>query len=391
MTDAHTNLIINLGSASKKFACFRSGRCLMNAHYEHTADGFVEAHDGASSRAIDQHAYDHALSHFADTVRAAHGLPSDSAPALVGLRLVSPGRMFAEHRIFDEPYEAALREVAAREPAHLMPSLDMLDEVRATFPGIPVLAISDSAFHRTLPDRARIYALPRAEREAFDIEHFGYHGLSMGSIAHTLSERPGGTPRRTVVCHLGSGASITALLEGKSIDTSMGYSPLDGLIMSSRCGALDPGAVLRLAEEKNADELTQLFYKRSGLLALSELSNDMRVLLDNEATHANARMAVEAFVYRVQTYVGAYAVALGGLDALVFSGTIGERSAPIREKICAGLGVVGVTLDDEKNAAPTDGDDIATAESTARVLVLRTDETAEMARIMDAWRATHNG
>ena len=228
--------------------------------------------------------------------------------------------------------------------------------------------------------RAKNYALPKDIIEKEDLKRFGYHGISLSNIVRTLSSRPWGIEKKVIICHLGSGSSVTAIYDGKSIDTSMGYSPLSGLPMSSRVGDIDVGAVLHLAENKSIKELEELFYTKSGFLAISDLSNDMRVLIDRDKDgHVGATNAIETFSYMIRKYIGMYVSVLGGVDAIVFSGTIGERSFIIRERICRELGWLNIRINNERNIHAKSGDKI-TEDGCLNVYVVNTDEDFEIAK-----------
>ncbi|WP_353806315.1 hypothetical protein [Mesorhizobium sp.] len=235
-------------------------------------------------------------------------------------------------------------------------------------------------FHAERPRLATLYALPRALTES-GIMSFGFHGISYGHIASQLRERYGPTAGgRAVVAHLGSGASLCAMREGKSVATTMGFSPLDGLVMSTRSGSLDPGVILYLLQDRKmlADEISQLLYDRSGLLGVSGISGDMQRLLDLDDPHAAE--AVDLFVYRAGREIGSLAAALGGLDTLVFTAGIGENSPLIREKICEAAAWLGVTIDAERNR---EGDErIGASGAAVDVLVIPTDEERAVAAQM---------
>ena len=323
-------LAINLGSSSKKYALYVRDACVFAAHFEKTETGFAVTYDGGAAEEINAAGYEHAL---AQVLTYAKKIYCGTLRA-VGIRIVAVGRHFADHTRIDAAYRDMLAREAERDPDHIPLVVAELAELKRLLPDTSVIAVSDSAFHTTMPEVARRYALPRDIAERDDIVHAGFHGLSVASAAGHLEKITGVMPARTLVCHLGSGASVTALLHGKSIATSMGYSPLSGVPMSTRVGDSDPEAVLRLAEEYGIAETRKILYTTSGLLALSEQSGDMRVLLDAEKRgDARAAFAIESFVYHVRLFIGAYAAVLGGVDALVFSGTIGVRSEPLRSRI----------------------------------------------------------
>ncbi|MCR4311427.1 MAG: acetate kinase, partial [Candidatus Taylorbacteria bacterium] len=250
-------------------------------------------------------------------------------------------------------------------------------------PHIPIIGVSDSAFHSTLPAEAYTYALPHDVVEKWNIRKFGYHGSSFASVARKVGDMQGGVPTRMIICHLGSGSSITAVKDGKSIDTTMGFTPLEGLVMGTRVGDVDAGAVIHVGEvlDSSFADLEKLFYTKSGMLGVSGTSGDIRDLLAREFQgDERAKLALNVFVYRIQKYIGSYIAVLGGLDALVFCATIGERSFIMRKRICHTLGVFGVTIDEEKNKEVISRDSFIHKEGSVPVVVMTTDEMGEIAR-----------
>ncbi|RWB32420.1 MAG: acetate/propionate family kinase [Mesorhizobium sp.] len=298
----------------------------------------------------------------------------------VGHRIVHGGRDFTAATILDPPTLEALRALAPLAPLHQPDNLEIVELARRLLPKAAQIGCFDTAFHADRPRLATLYALPRALTES-GITSFGFHGISYGHIASQLRERYGPTAGgRAVVAHLGSGASLCAMREGKSVATTMGFSPLDGLVMSTRSGSLDPGVILYLLQDRkmSADEISRLLYDRSGLLGVSGISGDMQRLLDLDDPHAAE--AVDLFVYRAGREIGSLAAALGGLDTLVFTAGIGENSPLIREKICEAAAWLGVTIDAERNR---EGDErIGASGSAVDVLVIPTDEERAVAAQM---------
>lgn len=363
---ARSVVAINTGSSSHKYALFTDDVRVLDAHYERTEEGYALTLEGVTE-GVGGDVFARSREDFF-TRLSVRGIRIDA----IGVRVVAPGAYFAAHRRVDAAYLAQLQKVAVYDPAHITPVLSLLSSLIAELPATPVFAVSDSAFHSTMGTSARTVPLSKVLREEHDIARFGYHGLSYTALAREFSKG------RVIACHLGSGASVCAIHDGVSVETSMGFSPLSGLIMSSRVGDIDPAAVLHLVRSESPENVLNALYKESGLLALSGLSDDMRVLLAHEATHTGAREAIDAFVHRIVHYIGAYTALMGGLDALVFSGTIGERSAPIRSKVCARLALFGVALDATKNEGAQPPCEVH-AGSTP-VYVRRTDEAAEVAR-----------
>lgn len=371
-------LIINIGSSSKKYSFYRGEELLCSAHFEHDKEKFEVTYKDEEVREISKNIFNDSLSSFYNALKKGHHLEDEKLLSIIGMRIVAPGDYFTEDRIIDKIFLKNLSLAAKQDITHIEPIQNEIQRISEIFGSIKILAVSDSAFHKTIPDIVKNYALPKALIEEADICRFGYHGVSLSSIVNKLTLREWGLEKKAIICHLGSGASVTAVLEGKSIDTSMGYSPLDGLVMSSRVGNIDVGAVLQLVDKKMVKNLQEILYTKSGLLAISDLSNDMRVLIDAESEgHAGAHNAIETFAYTIRKYIGAYASALGGVDVIVFSGTIGERSYIIRDRICSGLGWLNVYIDGDKNINAKSGDYI-NRDGTLGVCVVHSDEDYEI-------------
>jgi len=300
------------------------------------------------------------------------------APEVVGHRIVHGGERFRSAIRLDREVLAALRELTALAPLHQPKSLAAVEAVSSALPGIPEVACFDTAFHASLPPAASTYALPREWRERYGARRYGFHGLSHAYAAGRAS-RLAPSARRLVTCHLGAGASLCAVLDGRSIDTTMGFTPLEGLTMATRSGSVDPGLLLWLQEQAGLGpaQMAEALEHESGLLGLAGTA-DMRELLDRD--DPDARLALDVYVHRLRAGIGAMAAALGGLEALVFTGGVGERSPRVRELACDGLAHLAVGIDGSRNET-ADGDaDIAAQGSAVAVLVVRAREDLEMAR-----------
>ena len=271
--------------------------------------------------------------------------------AAAGHRIVHGGPRFTEPRRVTPEFLAALVKLLPLDPDHLPEAIAGIRFISQKLPHLPQIACFDTAFHSGLPAVARMYAL---DCRFYDdgVRRYGFHGLSYEYVLQELRSLDGTlADGRVIIAHLGNGASMVALLGGKSVDTSMGFTPLEGLVMGTRSGDVDPGALLYMLErgKMSPKELSEHLNKRSGLLGVSGSSEDMRDLLDKSPSDPYAAEAIELFCYRAKKYVGAYAAALGGLDLLAFTGGIGEHAAPVREKICAGLNFLGIQLDPQRN------------------------------------------
>lgn len=296
----------------------------------------------------------------------------------VGHRVVHGGTHYRRPVRIDDEVLPRLHALSPLAPLHQPASLAFIDALRRRRPDLPQVACFDTGFHADLPERAWRFALPR-RMDAFDIRRYGFHGLSYQWISQALRHHaPELAAGRVVVAHLGSGASLCAMREGRSLDTSMGFSALDGLPMSTRCGALDPGVLLHLIRQLNLspDTVERMLYRESGLLGLSGESGDIQVLQANGSEAA--RMAIDLFVYRVAREIGSLAVALGGLDGVVFTAGIGENQPPVRAAIAERLALLGARLDPERNAGGGDGPFHA-ADSRVALWTLATDEEAVIA------------
>jgi acetate kinase len=274
---------------------------------------------------------------------------------------------------------AELRRLSSWDPEHLPSEIALIEALAQRFPGTPQVACFDTAFHRDLPRVSRILPIPR-KYEAAGVRRYGFHGLSYSYLVGQLRREPEGLPQRLVIAHLGNGASVAAVRDGRSIDTTMGFTPTAGLPMSRRAGDIDPGLVAYLArtEGMTADGFDEMVNTKSGLLGISETSSDVRDLLQREKDDVRAAEALAVFCYRVKQTIGAFAAALGGLDTLVFSGGIGEHAAEIRSRIVEGLEFLGIVLDPARNAAHAAV--ITRDDSRVRGRVIRTDEESEIAR-----------
>lgn len=306
----------------------------------------------------------------------------------IGHRVVHGGEEFSDSVLIDQKVISAIDRLKELAPLHNPPNLMGIQAAMKLAPNAPQVAVFDTAFHQTIPPHAFIYALPYSLYSKHGIRRYGFHGTShkyVASRAQRILEALG-IPRekqRIVTCHLGNGASVTAVKGGKSIDTSMGLTPVEGLVMGTRCGDVDPAVLPFLQKELGytADETDELINKKSGLLGVSGVSNDMRDIESkaNEG-HERSKLALDIFCYRARKYIGGYAAAMGGLDAIVFTAGIGEHSPFVRSSICTGLEFLGVRIDAEKNKQCHGECDISADDDGVRVLVIPTNEELAIAR-----------
>ena len=381
-------LTLNAGSSSLKFALYDGAPLVATARGEienlNDAPHFV-ARDGKGTVLAEQHwpagqtdpfaTALEALMGFADAHLGGEGLDA------VGHRVVHGGADHVGPELVTPKLLKALDALTPLDPLHLPHNLTPMRVVSTARPALPQVACFDTAFHHDMPLVAQRIALPRAITQA-GLRRYGFHGLSYEYIASCL---PALSPRlaagRVVVAHLGSGASLCALQAGRSVDTTMGFSALDGLMMATRCGSLDPGVVLYLGQLGHSfADIETMLYRQCGLLGVSGVSGDVRVLLASKDPHAVA--ALELFSYRMAAHTGALASALGGLDGLVFTAGIGEHAAPIRAALCTRLAWLGVKLDQAANEAGAGL--ISMADSAIEIRVIPTDEEIMIARHTDA-------
>ena len=337
-------LAINCGSSSLKFGLYRHNAATPELLAEGEAEEIGKAEPAFSFRtdspkqkrrtAIPDHLA--ALSAAFDALEN-RKLPK---PDAIGHRLVHGGARVREHQVLTSEVMQALEAAAEFAPLHVPAALSVLKATRRKLPGIPEVVCLDTAFHRTMPDVAKIYALPAAVRN-LGVERYGFHGLSFESVLAQLHD----VPPRIVMAHLGNGSSITAIRDGQSVDTTMGLTPAGGVIMGSRCGDLDPGVAVYLMRNGFADagELEAMFNRQSGLYGVSELTSDVRDLQNARTSDKRAELALRMLCYQVKKAIASMAAVLGGIDLLVFTGGIGENAAGLRDEICSGLRFLGQT------------------------------------------------
>jgi acetate kinase len=296
----------------------------------------------------------------------------------VGHRLVHGGSKLRAPIVVDAAVRALLEEVVPLAPDHLPTELGAMDEVARFASAVPQVACFDTAFHGAMPRVARLFGLPRSLLDS-GVLRYGFHGLSYEYVTDALRKR-GELPARTIVAHLGNGASIAAVRDGVGIDTTMGLTPTGGMVMSTRSGDLDPGILLYLLRSRgfSADGVDDATKHKGGLLGISDSSSDVRDLLAACANDPKAEEAIGVFCYQAKKFIGAYAAALGGIDALVFTGGIGERSPDVRARICEGLGFLGIEIDAASNGE--NAETISATGSKVRVRTIKTNEEAMIAR-----------
>jgi acetate kinase len=394
-------LVLNAGSSTLKFSLI----AVTGAGEEEVAEGQIDwknpdrparaelaarRPDGTESRVTWEAAADRPAGHVTALLEGLAGLdpPVIASPgdiAAVGHRVVHGGEEYRESVRIDPGVLATIERLATLAPLHNPPAAQGVRAAQQALPATPQVAVFDTAFHATLPPAAYVYPLPYAWYAEWGVRRYGFHGISHAYVAGraaALLARPL-ADLRLVTCHLGNGCSLAAVAGGRSVDTTMGFTPLDGVMMGTRPGSLDPGILIHVQRQHglSGEALEQALTHESGLLGVSGVSSDMRALLAAaDAENPRARLAVAMFAARVRAGVAAMAASLGGLDALVFTAGIGEHAATIREQVCAGLGFMGVTLDAARNAAARPDADVAPPGAPVRVLVIHTQEDRMIAR-----------
>jgi acetate kinase len=378
----HTILCINVGSSSCKFALYSVSGGAESLVAEGAADRI-----GSSGGKIRIHDVNGRLLSESDRVLARPQVAVDALfdeferlqlPRLeaVGHRMVHGGPHHVAPEIVTPALLEDLKKLIPFAPLHMPGGIEGIEAVAARHPKLPQVACFDTAFHRGMPERAERFPLPRELWDA-GIRRYGFHGISYEYILHALGAD---VPPRLIIAHLGNGASMAAVLNGRPHDTTMGFTPAGGFMMGTRPGDLDPGVIVYLIEQKRYDaaRLAELVNSKSGLLGVSELSSDVKTLLDARAANVDAAMAIEMFCYQIRKSVGALAAALGGLDMLIFTGGVGEHAAAVRAEVCDGLAYLGITIDSRRN--DSSDDTISSVGSKCRVRIVPTNENLMVAR-----------
>lgn len=380
-------LITNPGSSSRKYALYRGDDLVCTLHFEYEGDDVVctiKAADGTKKK-LD------GFKKLTDTVQYVQKILTDedylndeAKLSAVVARVAATGEYFSQDHIVDDEFLERLEAAKKRLPLHVPVMAAEIEACVKEFGRTPIIAVADSSFHATRDDVHKAYAIDPELADKAELKRYGYHGLSMGSISEYLKAN-NLMAEKVIACHLGSGSSITAMLNGESYDTTMGYTPLDGLMMATRCGEIDAAAALAIGRELNLsnEELEEYLNKQCGFQGVTGSTNDLREVISlRDDGDDRAKLAYDLFIYRVQTAIGRMAASLQGVDALVFTATIGERNTEIRRDIVAGLGYLGFKINDTKNADGLDDKRhcLISANGSKPIYVILTDETGEMIR-----------
>lgn len=385
-------LVVNCGSSSLKFQLIDSET------EEVAASGLCEriGLDGALiykvngdkiKQEIDLPDHEVAIKKVLDTLldKEIGVLTSLDEIGAIGHRMVHGGEKFSSSVIINEEIIKQIETCNDLAPLHNPANLLGVRACQEVMPGVPNVVVFDTAFHQTMPSKAYLYALPKEYYEKYGVRRYGFHGTSHSFVSKRLAELAGLdiNNSRMIICHIGSGASISAIKDGKSVDTSMGMTPLEGLMMGTRSGDMDPAIIELICQKENitVQEMTTILNKKSGALGLSGLSNDYRDLVEAaQGGNQDAINALDVMVYRVIKYIGAYYMALGGVDAIALTAGVGENNLELRAKIVEGLAAIGIKLDVEANAVRGDERKISTDDSAAQVWVVPTNEELAIAR-----------
>lgn len=387
-----TTLIINPGSTSKKYALYKNGQEVVLLQFEITGVGFdvCEITNGNRGKceSIRDEDYNNALKITLERLVTGQFIGSIGEIVAVGVRIVAPGRIFARHTMIDEDYIETLTNQEHFAPLHIPLICEALKEVQTLLPDTKLIAASDSAFHSTHPEYVKRYSLPKADADTLDIKRYGYHGLSVSSVASRLPSIFGHTPERCIICHIGGGVSITALKRGVSFDSSMGFGPMSGLMMSSRAGDLDASALLALIEGtgKSSVELHRYLNSESGFVGIAGVSDMRQVLNLLSQKHPDAELAFRMFKHQFNKLLGGMIMGLGGVDAMVLTATASFRNSELRAELLSGLTPFRIGFDVRKNELLVNSEGrIETKESTAMIAVMKTDEMGEINRIVSSF------
>lgn len=383
-------LIINIGSASKKYSVYDGMEELVFFHFEKSADEFLLTIKGKGRFEKDKISlddYTNSLEFLGNYLSENMSIDIDDFSVL-SFRIVAPGTYFLEHREIDDEYLEKLERARENSDLHLAPVIEELQKAKKVFSEQKKIGISDSAFHNTKLEVSKYYGISKSLQDKYDYKRFGYHGISVESVVEKVRNNEKNFPEKMLVCHLGGGVSFTAVKNGKSLDNTMGFSPLEGPMMATRSGNVDFTLLQDLFKKENINstkEQDEFLFKKSGLLGLSQISNDLRVLKEETFKgNKDARFAVQTYIYNILKNIYQMISVLKGVDMIVFTGTIGYRADFIRELILDEMLWDGYEYDLDKNLHGAENFDyfyINTPDSSKKILICETDEMEQMAKI----------
>lgn len=383
-----TTLVVNPGSSSRKYALYCQGEAVLEMGFEETNTGFEMCSRPSGSQqvcsAITGSEFTTAFAKVAEGVDSyIKREPSERLDAVV-IRVVAPGTFFQRHAVVDDAYMRELRQRESSAPLHIPTIIREIKNIKQHFPKVMLVAASDSMFHSEMPERSRDFSIASRDADRYDIHRFGYHGLSVSSIVRRIHAVIGQDPKRMIVCHIGSGVSVTAVKDGKGVETTMGFSPTTGLPMGNRAGDVDCAALLELMRVKNFKPTdAEMYLNSSGGLSGIAKDSDIRRLLDRRSQHdALATKALDLFAYSIQKAIAALTISVGGVEVLVLTATAAVRSAELRSLILTGLEHLGIQISKDRNDLLVGKDGVISVNnSKVKVVVMRTDEMGEMALV----------
>ncbi len=371
-------LIINIGSTSKRYAFYNNQKEVCNIHLDaNKLKSKILVNNNIEEKKLSMKDYFKSINFIVKRLIKEKLIRNVKEITAITIRIVAPGDYFLKNKIIDKEYIKKLNLAVKIAPLHIKPVLNELKYIKKTLPKVLIIAISDSAFHSTMPKESRMYGIPFSIASKLEIFRYGYHGISMNSIINQIRKKLTYTPSKIIVCHLGGGSSITAIRNGESIENSMGLTPLEGLTGSTRIGNIDPAASIYLAKslKLSYDKLEEFYNFKCGLKGLVNHS-DIREVLDMENRSKGANIAIRFYTLQIKKYIGSYFALLNGLDLLIFTGAAGAGSPRIRELACENLSALGIILDKEKNQNSEPF--IHSEDSKIKIMILKTNEIEEM-------------
>ena len=391
-----TTLVVNPGSSSRKYALYDGRELALEVRFEDTNTGFEMCSQVSGTQqiceSIKESDFKSAFAKVAEETKnyLQRELMGKKLDAIV-VRVVSPGTFFQKHALIDDTYLAELKKRESTAPLHIPTIVREIESVKKFFPDVRLVAASDSAFHSEMPPQAREFSIAVEDVNSLDIHRFGYHGLSVASVVRRIHPLIGQDPERMIVCHIGNGTSVTAVKNGKSVETTMGFAPATGLPMGSRAGDIDNAALLELMRKKNFRPIdAEMYINTKGGFAGMAKESDIRRLLDRRSQNdATATRALDVFAYHVQKSVAALTVALGGLDVLVLTATASVRSSELRSLVLRGLSHLGVDVSKDRNDLLIGKEGVISVRNSAvKIVVMKTDEMGEMALVGDRFNSS---
>jgi len=385
-------LSINPGSTSIKYSLFKGNSEVFFGHFSArggSASGGKKTKNRYSfnSKKIQKKDFENSIDYLVDLLKAKKQIKSLRDISKIGIRIVHGGNFFKKTTLINQKNLKKLRKISPLAPLHNPSAIQIIGQIQKKYPKTKIYGIFDTAFHQTIPDIASIYPIPRALSENLHIKKYGFHGIACQWNLHQIKKSLKKIPENIIICHLGGGCSITAVKDGKSVDTSMGFTPLEGLIMITRTGDLDNGVVGYLAKTLNlkTSDVIDILNNKSGIFGITKLKDMKKVVDRAERNDKWCKLAVEMFVYRIVKYIYAYYGVLQGLDLLIFSGGIGEGSCLIRKKICEKLKMLGFKIDPKKNRETVYKTEKISSQNSKDLFVVHVEENKEILRqILDS-------